>query len=359
MFSRMMLALMMTLAPALAAQQGVGSTEPQPRPQAKAEAKPDAEAQPEADKATGVQFLTDLAEAKKQAAEAKKRIFIVFSTTWCGPCKKLAADVWSDAGFAETLAKNFVALKIDGDAQKEATRSFGVTAYPTILLTEADGSVVCTQVGTDKRFTPAAWILWLDEQLNSGSKLAGLKAATDSKPEDAAAWSAYADALFELGRKQEAAEAYTKAESLLDEQALHVKVRKAQLLLAQMKDDPTCREVLEELLPKLIKRKDERAIDLSLDFANIVGRLAKEKDPKRSRQMMLDLIAAFPESPRLIELRCRAGMYAHLSGDNETALAEMKQAAEDFKDSTDETTKIWVDRCKRFIATLEKGEKYR
>jgi hypothetical protein len=75
--------------------------------------------------------------------------------------------------------------------------------------------------------------------------------------------------------------------------------------------------------------------------------------------MMLDLIAAFPESPRLVELRCRAGMYAHLGGDNETALAEMKQTAEDFKDSTDETTKIWVDRCKRFIATLEKGERYR
>lgn len=324
------------------------STEAKP-PAAKAEAKAEAEAE-----ATGVVFLTDIEEAKKLAAESKKRIFIVFSTTWCGPCKKLDADVWSDASFAEALSKQFVALKIDGDKQKELTRSFGVTAYPTIVLAEADAKAFCTQVGTDRRFTPNAWILWLDEQLNSGSKLAGLKAAVDSAPDNATAWTTYADALYALGRGKEATEAYSKAEALLDEAALHVKVRKAKLLLATLKDDPTCREVLEDLIPKLLKRKDERVIELSVDFSNIVGRLAKERDPKAARQMMLDLKAAFPESTRLTEIRCMAGMYAHLAGDNETALAEMQAILKD-GDEKDP----WVARAKAFVDRLSKGERYR
>ena len=115
----------------------------------------------------------------------------------------------------------------------------------------------------------------------------------------------------------------------------------------------------EQLGMKLLRKKDERVIQISFDFANIIARMADEKDPKTARQMMLDLKEAFPDSDRMIEFRCHAGMYAHQAGDNDTALAEMKQIAEDYKDSDDKVIKIWVDRCGRFIKTVEGGGRYR
>jgi hypothetical protein len=152
---------------------------------------------------------------------------------------------------------------------------------------------------------------------------------------------------------------YGRAEEVVEEELIQIKLRKCELLMGKLKDDPTVREVLEELIPKLLKKKDERVIDVSMDFANIIARMADKKDPAKGREMMVALKDAFPDHTRMIEFRCHAGMYAHQNGDNESALAEMKAIAEDYKDSKDEVIKIWVDRCHRFIKTLEGGGKYR
>lgn len=309
--------------------------------------------------AKGIQFLTNLEEAKKQAKAGEKKLFVVFSTSWCGPCKQLQAKVWDDDNFAAALAKTCVAVKLDGDVEREAVKTFEVRAYPTILLCDAAGEVLARQVGSGGMATGAAWETWIAERLGQGSKLDALiKAATDA-PEDLAKVKAVADALWDLGRKDEAAQWYDKAEKLADETALQIKLRKVEALLAKRKDDPTIHEVMDDILPKLMARKDERAIDITLNFANLVARMAEKKDPARARKMMQDLAAAFTEHKRLVEFRCHAGMYAHQAGDNETALAEMRKIAEDYKDSTDETTKIWVDRCHRFIKNVEGGHKYR
>lgn len=325
----------------------------------KAEKKTDEakDAKPEA--ATGIQFLTNLDEAKKQAAESKRGLFIVFSTSWCGPCKMLQQKVWSDSAFAETLAKTSVAVKLDGDTEVQAKKDFEIRAYPTILLAQADGKVLARQVGAGGMMTANAWEIWISEALGSGSKLDDLVKAAEEAPQDLAKVKAVADTLYELGRKDEAVKWYDKAEKLVDEQSLQIKLRKVEVLLGKMKDDPTIHEVMDEILPRMMAKKDERVIDISLSFANLIARLGEKKDPARARKMMQDLQAAFTDSDRMIEFRCRAGMFAHQAGDNETALTEMKQIAQDFKDSDNETIKIWVDRCHRFIKTLEGGGKYR
>lgn len=91
-------------------------------------------------------FGTDFAAAMAKAAPGKQRVLIDFATTWCGPCKLMDQWVYT-AEDVVTAAKDLVAVKLDGDVERELVKRFGITAYPTMLLLQADGTEVRRVVG--------------------------------------------------------------------------------------------------------------------------------------------------------------------------------------------------------------------
>lgn len=98
----------------------------------------------------GIQFA-DLTfdEALKKAGEEGKRVFMDCYTTWCGPCKVMNAQVFPNQDLGKYFDKNFIALKMDmekGEGPELGTR-FGISAYPTMLVLDPDGTVVETIVG--------------------------------------------------------------------------------------------------------------------------------------------------------------------------------------------------------------------
>ncbi len=297
---------------------------------------------------TGIAWGHDYTKASEEAVAAKKKLFIVFSTTWCGPCKRLQSVVWSDKAVGERVAKDFVPVKLDGDKEAALKKQFEITAYPTIILAEADGSVIVKQVGAAFA-TPEAAIIWLDEKLKTPGLLDGLVEAAKKNPQDPMAQKALADAYFKAGRKEDAAKVYAIAEKLLEDALIDVKLRQCESLIAK-RDSEAVKEVLDELLPKLLKKKDERAIAPTLTFANLIARMVEKKDPAKAREMVLALIEAFPEHKRIIEFRCNAALYAHLNGEHDVARKEA-QAVVDAGPAED----VWVDRAKRLIAAIDKG----
>ncbi len=88
----------------------------------------------------------DLDEAKAVASKTGRKIFVDFMATWCGPCKMLAAEVFPLPAFKK-LSKSLVFCQIDVDAQKSVAQQYNITAMPTQLVLNADGSVVGTKVG--------------------------------------------------------------------------------------------------------------------------------------------------------------------------------------------------------------------
>ncbi len=98
----------------------------------------------------GIQF--DKGEWKEVLAKAKKEnklIFVDAYATWCGPCKMMDRDVFSQEKVGEYFNTQFVNAKIDmekGEGIKLA-RSFGVMAYPTLIFANGDGEVVHRSVG--------------------------------------------------------------------------------------------------------------------------------------------------------------------------------------------------------------------
>ena len=93
-----------------------------------------------------------LAEALNKAKTNKKGPKIVFLdcfTTWCGPCKHMANTVFPTKEAGEYFNKNFVNIKIDMEKGEgiEIAKKYGVAAYPTFLILNADGSEIGRVVG--------------------------------------------------------------------------------------------------------------------------------------------------------------------------------------------------------------------
>ena len=89
-----------------------------------------------------------LAESKKN----NKPIFVDAYAIWCGPCKYMNANVFTDKAVGEFYNKNFVNYKFDMERGEGPTfaKEYGVRAYPTLFFLNADGSILHKSLGGKK-----------------------------------------------------------------------------------------------------------------------------------------------------------------------------------------------------------------
>ena len=100
--------------------------------------------------AQGIDFFNGtLDEAKALSKKTGKLIFIDCFTTWCGPCKRMASQVFTQQAVGEYYNANFVNMKIDmekGEGRSVAG-TYGITAYPTLIFIDHQGQLVTRKVG--------------------------------------------------------------------------------------------------------------------------------------------------------------------------------------------------------------------
>ena len=95
--------------------------------------------------AQGVDFKSlTMKEAQAVAEKEKKMIFIDFYTTWCGPCKMMSSEVFTQDQVGEYFNRTFVNLKVDAEKGEgvELAKKYQVKAYPTFVVLRADGTEV-------------------------------------------------------------------------------------------------------------------------------------------------------------------------------------------------------------------------
>ena len=103
----------------------------------------------------GEGWLTDFEEAKKVAAKKNLPILAEFAgLDWCPPCKALSKNVFQQKDFKEYAAENLVLFIADfprpapenptpvQQKNNELAEKYGIQFFPTILLLNADGSVI-------------------------------------------------------------------------------------------------------------------------------------------------------------------------------------------------------------------------
>lgn len=88
----------------------------------------------------------------KEAIELAKKdgrlIFVDANTAWCGPCRRMAKNVFTQEKVGDFYNARFINMKIDmekGDVDFRA--KYHVTAYPTLLFIDETGEIVKKKVG--------------------------------------------------------------------------------------------------------------------------------------------------------------------------------------------------------------------
>jgi len=93
-------------------------------------------------RAAGINWETSYDTALEKAKKDKKLVMVDVYTDWCGWCKKLDRDTYSDKTVQETLVKNFVTVKINPEKSKkngELAKQFGMRGYPHIVFLDDSG----------------------------------------------------------------------------------------------------------------------------------------------------------------------------------------------------------------------------
>ncbi len=79
----------------------------------------------------------------KSAAE-KKPVFLDAYTSWCGPCKWMSKNIFTNDTVADYYNGNFICAKIDMEKGEgvEIAKKYDVRAYPTLLFIGQNGEVL-------------------------------------------------------------------------------------------------------------------------------------------------------------------------------------------------------------------------
>ncbi|MBK9975603.1 MAG: thioredoxin family protein [Planctomycetes bacterium] len=342
----------------------------------------------------GIKFLTDFAAAKKLAEEQKKGLFIDFMAEWCGPCKMLDKDVWSDKGVAERVSRDYVPVKIDVDEQQELAASYEIMAMPTLIIADAQGNAKVRQVGAAFD-NPKDALKWFDDIAVALKELPEAeKAFAESKNSDIAKGMKLAEVYGKLGLNSKASkvcEDLINGREEKDSTLVDVRIKLADLQLEEgdssaalgqlkialgllAKDDKRqvdvklklmdCRMYeqeteglqveIEALYAELLKAKDERVLDAGMKWVQLVvwGSSSEDVDEKvtvenhkKARGLFLDCVKALEGSKRKVEGQFYAAYFGWEAGEKDAAKKEM-QAVIEAKDA--KWSKIATDVLKQW-----------
>lgn len=79
----------------------------------------------------------------EKAKKENRMIFLDCYTSWCGPCKWMEKNVYTNDTIAGFYNSNFICVKIDMEKNEgfDLAKKYNITAYPTLLYLTASGEV--------------------------------------------------------------------------------------------------------------------------------------------------------------------------------------------------------------------------
>ena len=122
-----------------------------------------------------------LDEVLEKARATGKPALLYMSTIWCGPCKRVMAELEKPDN-QKMLLDSFVFQVYDAERGEGAAIAprYTVGSYPTLLVLDGKGTMIVRQVGLD----PARTVDWLKTSAQATVTDAQLDARVKAKPDD-------------------------------------------------------------------------------------------------------------------------------------------------------------------------------
>ena len=240
----------------------------------------------------------------QRAAKEDKLIFVDCYAVWCGPCKIMDKEVFTQADVAAYFNKSFVNVKLDMEKGEGITikNRYNIKAYPTFLFINSKGEEVHRLVGS----SPAAdFLASAKEATDPEKQLATLNKRYAAGERDVVFLKGYIDALSDAYLSDQAAGiSKSYLQSLPKAQLL---TRESWMMIQKHIKDPT-----DPILTYLLRNKEQLAANLAdtapitalqKHYANSIGMLYHsegEFSVKREAAILKEIKAAkFPMAKQL------------------------------------------------------------
>jgi thioredoxin-like negative regulator of GroEL len=86
-----------------------------------------------------IRWETKLARASAAAVKTNQPMLVEFWATWCTVCEAMDREVYADPRIAEAMTR-IVPVRLDIDREPDLSRKYGISATPTLLLTDSFGN---------------------------------------------------------------------------------------------------------------------------------------------------------------------------------------------------------------------------
>ncbi len=130
----------------------------------------------------GIKFeTTTWNEILAKASSEQKLIFLDAFADWCGPCKWMAKNVFTNDTVAQFFNENFINAKIDMEKGEgvQIAQKYGVRAYPTFLYINGNGELIHRTCGS---CPPQDFLGLAKDALNPEKQLATIKKNYEANP---------------------------------------------------------------------------------------------------------------------------------------------------------------------------------
>ena len=94
-----------------------------------------------------LQWNTDMNNALKIAQKSNKMVFADFYADWCGYCKQLDEDTFTNQNVKQKFVQRYVLVKINVDQNPELASKYQIYGLPTMVILDSNGNVIKRQEG--------------------------------------------------------------------------------------------------------------------------------------------------------------------------------------------------------------------
>jgi thiol-disulfide isomerase/thioredoxin len=243
-----------------------------------------------------VETLEQMQAAQKKASDQMLMLYVDVYATWCGPCKMMDSQVYSDPFVAAYMNTHYVSVRMDGESDfgRIYASEQQLEGYPSMFIFSDDGERVSNIVG----YTPGTELVNLLKAVDEGfRKVKSYKTSYNNGTLEAEGFADYIKVVREMGNQEEAERLASEYVEKVMDQKVKLSDNDIRVVAFHMdlddawwdgfrSDEDRLRRVLQEdymlAMEKiynnsLVKAVKEERIDLVSKMANELAPLVEEE----------------------------------------------------------------------------------